>query len=186
MAGYRQYHDEYHAIDVLHNCLEINSNNCSPALLLAALYHDAVYVSGSTSNELNSAQALINDANCLAYHKYNIDFGIIHHAAELIKNTTIDKHLTIGVVIDRNLSTLLDADLWSLSADYYEFINNQKNILKENFLDPEDPIMLKKSAVFLKQFLKNRSYIYHTDYGREHWENRARENILRLCKETGV
>ena len=93
------------------------SNGIEPEnVLKAALWHDAVYVFGASNNEELSATALL-------------DFDASHsEAADLIRLTTIDEHLSDRINFESNpkASILLDADIVSLSFEYPDFIVQQK------------------------------------------------------------
>jgi len=181
---FRHYHNVAHANDVADNCYIMSSQN--PTVVLAALYHDAVYIAGVSENEKWSALALTHDARTIEKLGYHVDFDMVNRACLLIEQTTIKDHLKNARVTDPELAVLLDVDLSPLKFPYDVFFQNQRNILEENFLDSNSIDSLKKSAKFLKQFLTNREWIYHTDYARALWNQRAKENIDRFCMETGV
>lgn len=175
----RKYHNYRHAKSVAEAVCELTSAP-SPELLLAAWYHDAVYVpgAGEDANERCSAAALK-----VEYLKTRGTFGdeaativadgIISEAQSLIRSTTIDHHLSttrFDAPIHRDLAMLLDADLSSLALPYEEFLVNQENIIIENSGTFEKNRV--QSAMFLRQFLKCREFIYHTDKARELWEEK--------------
>jgi predicted metal-dependent HD superfamily phosphohydrolase len=60
------------------------------------------------------------------------------------------------------------------------FLENQKNILRENCLDPELNDSLRKSCSFLDDLAFGRKHLYHTHKARELWEDKAKENIRQL------
>jgi predicted metal-dependent HD superfamily phosphohydrolase len=173
----REYHNFDHAIKVLYAVLEIDPY-AGQELHLAALYHDAVYVpkAGEDANERCSAAALLVDAR-----ERGFSAEVLQEAADLIIKTSVDWHLH-GLTLDPKLSTLLDADLKSLSAPWGEFCDNQLAIIREmgGTVTSETVSM---SAKFLQQFLEVRDQIYRTDYARDYWEEKARHNILRYANE---
>ena len=168
----RYYHNYDHAISVVTATLLI-SPDASTELQLAALYHDAVYVpgAGADANECCSAAALGVDWREAALPAS----GILAHAQELIKYTSVLHHVSKWPVFGE-LAVLLDADLSPLAAPYPTFFQNQSNIILENGgeLTAEN---YKLSTKFLEQFLTCRTHIYHTPYGQTHWETQARANI---------
>lgn len=185
--GYREYHTFSHAVGVAENCFsflkqERKFENCA-AVTLAALYHDAVYITGSDSNEKCSALALLNDARRINYLGGCVDMVVVERAAELVLGTTLGHHMSPVMIRDPELAMLLDCDLRSLALSYNRFIEQQTKISRENFLQDTD---LKKSAIFLKKFLDAREYIYHTVSGRYFFEEFARENIEKLCAENNI
>lgn len=173
------YHTDKHAVEVIDAVMEIIESyhresftqKEQNSLFVAAAWHDAVYVPGSVTNELDSATKFI------WYHGYSetVDSDLV---AELIKSTTLIDHLTADISTHDELQNiLLDADLWSLQLPFDEFKYRQVLILKENSLGEDS---LSKSYDFLKQFLTVRPSIYRTKYARKHWEQKARENIEKL------
>lgn len=172
----RDYHNWEHA----NNVVSALPHWAPDSVVLAAFWHDAVYVPGAQhdANENASAAALALSAREYTDRKTR---DIIDEAVELIKCTTIKWHLMtsnlgIDIVEEEQRAMLLDADISSLADPYDTFVQNQKSILLENGLEV-NRINLRKSAAFLNQFLKNRAYIYHTKYARDRWEEDARANI---------
>ena len=174
----RHYHNWGHALNVVKG-VQVIDENASPELILAAYWHDAVYVpgAGSDANERCSAAALGQEG--MRYDDPETA-RTIEKAKRLIIQTSVENHLT-GGRISGDLGTLLDADLSTLCYPYEDFIEIQKNIIEENGgTYPRDGHL---SAAFLKNFLGCREFIYHTDFARERWENQARANIERYLKE---
>lgn len=179
-TGFRKYHTLEHANTVAKEC-KLQSDNA--ALILAAFYHDAVYITGSDSNEKCSALALLNDAKRMQSLGAVVDWDTVNRAAELILGTTLAAHKSRSRITNPLQSILLDCDLRCLSEPYDRFIECQKDILEENFLSRDS---LKTSAEFLRNLSRQRDFIYHTDFCRENWEEQAIDNIFKLCYETGV
>jgi predicted metal-dependent HD superfamily phosphohydrolase len=177
----RHYHNWGHALNVVKG-VQVIDENASPELLLAAYWHDAIYIpgAGSDANERCSAAALLLTGRSLTPD----NMVVVDKAAQLILYTCIEIHLSNKRMVDDlggDLGTLLDADLFSLCLPYEDFIQNQINIIDEN--GGSYPRDQGKSAAFLKQFLTCREFIYHTDFARSKWEQQARANIERYCKE---
>ena len=174
----RHYHNWGHALNVVKG-VQVIDENASPELILAAYWHDAIYIpgAGSDANERCSAAALGREGL-----KYSDTFiaQTIEKAKQLILYTRIETHLNDKRIIG-DLGTLLDADLSTLCYPYEDFIEIQKNIIEENGGTYSRDGHL--SAAFLKQFLTCREFIYHTDFARSKWEQQARANIERYCKE---
>lgn len=166
----RYYHIFGHAISVARASDELCKSNIlwPENVLKAALWHDAVYVFGASNNEELSAQALLNfDASQT-------------EAADLIRLTTIDEHLSdrITFVSNPKASILLDADLVSLSFEYPDFIVQQKLIGMESGVGFN---IVKGHVDFLHNFL-NKERIFRCP-NQERRETRARMNIEQLIKE---
>ncbi len=179
----RAYHNRQHADEVAFLCYHQTMN---PATILAALYHDAVYIPGSSSNEKCSADALRYDAKTVLNNCRVVGTSIVDRACDLIQQTTIKHHLSENLVTDRSLAILLDSDLQSLSLPYSKFLDKQYDILEENQLNIGFRGNCVKVAEFLKQFLECREHIYHTEYMRKILEDKARANIIQLCVQCGV
>jgi predicted metal-dependent HD superfamily phosphohydrolase len=164
-AEARHYHNWEHARKVAVAVWTINPNP-SDELVLAAWWHDAVYVpnAGADANERCSAAALVQVAG-------DADVVMIGRAADLIRHTSMEYHMTWGRMYD-DIGILLDADLSSWAGTYKEFCQQQDNILLEN------PGATKQDTVaFLQQMMGCRDRIFHTDYARKHWEQEALDNI---------
>lgn len=179
----RKYHNLYHAHTVVRNLHALTNNTTTPSLVLAGLWHDAVYFPGvgTNANEMCSARAFE-----IEFDRYVTDPAynqIKRDTRLLIKRTTIDDHLSCNA-IQGDEAYLLDADLGSLAAPWDEFINTQGNIILEN--SGQIPRDYKKGAEFLKMFLWKRDFIYHTAEARELWEYNARLNITKYCKDYDV
>lgn len=172
----RFYHNWKHARDVVRRLYDMREP--SDEVLLAAYWHDAVYVpkAANGANEECSAAALGVAAR---QFKDKATLQSVVDAQMMIKSTTVKDHLTSGKIVG-DLAKLLDCDLGSLASPYDEFLNIQKNIIKEQGGTVEENTV--DSQNFLKQFLECREYIYHTEYGREHWEDIAKSNIKRYLK----
>jgi predicted metal-dependent HD superfamily phosphohydrolase len=174
----KKYHNLHHALDVVKAVYELTEMP-SLALLFAAKWHDAVYVpkAGGDSNERCSSAALNVCYQKQREFESQENMMVIEGAQDLIVNTDVATHLSTERIPQSDLAILLDADLSSLAADWPVFIQNQKDIISENFGTwPKDQLA---SAAFLKQFLTVRTSIYHTDKARELWEADARQNILK-------
>lgn len=173
----RHYHDWEHALSVADSVLD--SRESTDALMIAAYWHDAVYIPTAigNGNEFCSAAAMENESK-----KYNIDQKIIDTARMLIEFTTIETHLHVNAITG-DLAVLLDADINSLSYNWNYFVNNQDDIILEQYGNIETD--RKKCAAFLSNFLHCREFIYHTDWMRENREELARKNITRYIKEFG-
>lgn len=173
----RLYHSFSHALMVMDMVCEIDPAAPLHAMV-AALYHDAVYVpgAGSNANELCSAAALAVDwAKC----RFDKTHPVLGSAQALIRQTSVSDHLSPLAPDPDDLSdiaTLLDADLSGLASDLDVFVNLQCSIILENGGEVNEE-NLSKCAAFLKQFLEVRDNIYHTEYARTNWETKARFNI---------
>jgi predicted metal-dependent HD superfamily phosphohydrolase len=176
-----QYHNWYHALNVVMNVKEMGGSDTT---ILAAYWHDAIYIpgAGEDANERCSAAALINTAVKLDI-RGTIYWQNIETAADMIRKTSVRHHLTRNELTewDYEQAILMDADLSSLASLYEHFKEIQDRIILENNGDVKKDH--DKSVAFLQQFLTVRPHIYHTPYGREHFEQQARDNITRYAAE---
>jgi predicted metal-dependent HD superfamily phosphohydrolase len=189
-----RYHNSDHASDVADACFLIKSST-GVALLLAALYHDCVYIprAGGTINEDAAAALFQHSYNRSHKNKTTSTDEIILSAVIMIKHTAVQHHLSSTSDIYKSsllfssgmehhtfqdLLILLDADLHTLALDYPKFEIKQMDILSENYEFPSEPVPIKASKDFLKLFLEKDS-IYRTEFAKTNWEKKARENISR-------
>lgn len=174
----KHYHNWKHALFVVKSLWKMD-NDPDDATLLAAYWHDAVYVpkAGSDANERCSSAAL---GNAAMQYNDNETIRIVEDAKELILYTTVDVHLNTRKRLGGSVAKLLDSDLASLANPYDEFVSAQRDIIREQGGTVE--LHTEDSQDFLENFLECREYIYHTDYGREHWEDIAKSNIKRYIK----
>lgn len=184
-----RYHDLVHANNVVDAAWQI-SEGVTASLLLAAKWHDAIYVAGGSFNERLSAIALEKEAK-----KIGLDFDPVT-TAWLIEGTVIDNHLDGREYRGTQLGVLLDADLSEMAADYDDFVRNQialigEHRIAEGFLPTSckpanfstaDRGRMDKAAQFLGKFL-NKDSIFRTRGGRHLYEAKARENITRFREE---
>jgi predicted metal-dependent HD superfamily phosphohydrolase len=174
------YHTSVHANKVIEGLFYLTEPDAS--LILAAKWHDAIYIpgAGSDANERCSAAALEQSFKNRIPNPTEMQTDVILKAKMLIQYTSIDYHFSRDEIRAGGLEYLLDADLWSLSADWDIFVKNQENIITENYGDREKDKNL--SANFLKTFLTVREFIYHTEFARANWEQRARNNITKYAQ----
>jgi predicted metal-dependent HD superfamily phosphohydrolase len=179
----RAYHNWHHANEVAVRICDLGAQR--PELLLAAIWHDAVYIPGANLglNEDASAAALLYEAKIREINGSRL--LLVDKAAVLVRGTHLANHMSARKARG-DLAFLLDADLSSLACPYKLFCDTQKNIVKEQTGMPPTTEALVKSATFISKFLTCRPYIYHTKQARQFWEALARDNIKRFCKAYGV
>lgn len=180
-APKRLYHTLGHATDV-ESAVFLLSNIPSVAIVLAARWHDAIYVPGAPNglNELLSAEALRHASSSLYLNATARQ--LVSLACELIKDTDVKTHLC-KTRRKNESGVLLDADLSSLATNYSKFRLNQLYLIQEQTGRKYTLDGCEKSAEFLTKLATCRSYIYHTDAGRAFFEADAKANIERWCLE---
>lgn len=174
----RHYHHFRHAIFVAAEA--IMAHCCEPfekprEVLVAALYHDAIYRPGTPDNELNSA--LLMRDHLASYEYLDLDY-----AAHLIVLTAKHfKHEPGSLSADD--AKFLDCDLVSLAYPWDDFLR-QNDQLDQEGIDAGLPADMVKEfrGPFLKSILE-RDHIFSSPRCVMEYEAKARENIERLIAE---
>lgn len=170
-ARYAQPHRRYHTrVHVEHVLEEIESleppDESRLALRLAAWFHDAIYAPGRDDNENRSAH--------LAQETLEVVGGspqLRDEVARMVELTTM--HLPAeGDVAG---AVLCDADLSILGSDSTTYASYARWIREEYDLIPDDTFRSGRAQI-LRRFL-DRPTLFHTDLGRQRWEQAARNNI---------
>ena len=175
----RPYHNWDHAVSVIRYV----GSDANLSVMLAAMWHDAIYIPRGKANEQASSDALTYEWIKNGITEY---IPILHAANKLIESTTVDNHLRKDALDPKSdLALLLDADLSSLGAPYDVFVNNQSNIILENGGDPNKMESRVLCGNFLQAFLTCRPFIYHTDHFRDMFESHANENITKYIATKG-
>ena len=172
---HRAYHDERHLEDVLLalDHLATRGERVSPATLLAAWFHDAVYVGASGSDERDSAQLA-----AMSLQGLGLAPGLVQQVGELIVATTpaLPHALTPAP-----LAHLLDADL-SIFASPATRYEEYSLAVRSEYSHVAEPDFREGRARILTTYLDQPS-IYRTDTARVLWEDRARSNLVREVEE---
>ncbi len=198
----RQYHNWKHAkhvIQAVHAIVSRDESCClvRPCeLLIAAAWHDAVYVPGFSKNEEASAAAFrvaardIYVPQDLDRYKLSDPTFSERTIVRLIESTHINFHMCTDAEAISTLSPdtfpLLDADLSSLAVPYEQFVSNQQSIMREQTGILYPRYKMYESARWLSGLLDRRENIFHTTIGRHLYERRARQNISKFIKENPV
>jgi predicted metal-dependent HD superfamily phosphohydrolase len=134
---------------------------------IALWLHDLFYVPMSPYNESESAglaKHLVFGTNLCPDH---IEWAILGTKESLPPKN--EKKLEYETMI------VCDIDLVSLAVPWAEFLANGKNIRRE-FKNVSDDDFNKGQAAFLKQ-IKDRGYVYHLDYFKNLYEDKAQSNL---------
>lgn len=137
------------------------------ALLFAIWYHDIIYTSTKKDNEEKSAIFAEKRLKSL-----NFDQIRLKNVQNLIISTK--KH---QIIVEENSDNayLLDFDLSILGTDWNTYQKYVQNIRKEYKIYPSFMYNPGRKKV-LKHFL-DRDYLYFTEYYRQRFEKKARENL---------
>ncbi|MFD8806489.1 hypothetical protein [Streptomyces sp. NPDC059597] len=163
----RKYHTLEHLTAVLDRVDLLAEYADDPDLVrLAAWFHDAVYLPDRSENEERSARLAER-----ALTEAGLSEEGTAEVARLVR-LTVD-HDPAGD--DRNGQVLCDADLAILAAPPSAYAAYTAEIRDEYHFVPSDAFREGRSAV-LRQLL-DLPGLFHTPYGREHWEATARYNL---------
>jgi predicted metal-dependent HD superfamily phosphohydrolase len=136
------------------------------AVSFAVFYHDVIYNAVSKSNEEKSAEVARKNLQKLGF-----DSTFIQKVSDQIIATKFHKQSD-----DNDINYLLDADLSILGSESEKYVSYTQKIRKEYSIYP-DLLYKPGRKKALEHFLKSES-IFKTEYFKEKYELRARENIL--------
>lgn len=164
----RKYHTTAHLADVLAriDVLAPHAASGTPAVELAAWFHDAVYRPDRSENEERSA-ALAERA----LPELGIDAATTAEAARLVR-LTVTHDPAPG---DANGEVLCDADLAVLAGTPAEYAAYAAAVRAEYGFVPDEAFRDGRAAV-LRQLLAL-PRLFRTPYGAAHWEAPARANL---------
>lgn len=171
---HRAYHDERHLEDVLLalNLLGVRGERISPATLLAAWFHDAVY-RGTSTDEQDSAALAVRELGELG-----VSHGLIEQVGEFIVATTPAQEVPDPAL---PLAHLLDADL-SIFASSTSRYREYAIAVRQEYAHVADADFAAGRGAILNAYL-DQPAIYRTDTARGLWEDGARANLAREIEE---
>jgi predicted metal-dependent HD superfamily phosphohydrolase len=160
---HRHYHKGAH-IYYMFNLAKAFQIELSLAQELAILFHDIVYVPGSSTNEKNSVQLM----KVLLLDRYDLED--IDRASAIIMDTQ-----THDFDSSNQSEIVMDLDLAGLGETWKVFAQNTKNI-REEFRFATTDQWREGRITFLHEML-SRKFIYHTKLFRDKFEIKARQNM---------
>jgi predicted metal-dependent HD superfamily phosphohydrolase len=168
---HRYYHTATHIMMVVRNVHDVaamSASQPSAELVVAALYHDAIYDPRSDDNELRSAALAVGDL---------IEVGWSGERCAMVKALIVATadHSHAEATVSADTQFLLDADLAILGAEPHSYLAYINGVRAEYFFVDDDRWRTGRSRVLLG-FL-DRPQIFATDYMRTEVERRARANI---------
>ena len=169
---HRRYHDERHLEDVLLalNHLGVRGERIEVETLLAAWFHDAVYLGAADgADERDSAALAVASLGAL-----DLDPGLTQRVGDLILATT--PGVDVGVAAPP-LAHLLDADLSIFASSPARYAQYTAAVREEYAHVPDADFAVGRSRV-LSAYLAQPA-IYRTVAASELWEARARVNLER-------
>ena len=163
----RHYHTLAHLTAVLDHIDTLERYAADPDVVrLAGWFHDAVYLPERSENEERSARLAER-----ALPEAGVARAKAEEVARLVRLTVT--HDPAGD--DRDGQVLCDADLAILAASPSAYAAYTAEVREEYHFVPNDAFHRGRSDV-LRQLLAL-PRLFHTPYGREHWEATARYNL---------
>jgi len=170
---HRAYHDWHHIAALLDLHGELDGRFAdAQAVLLAVLFHDAIYDPRASDNEEQSARLLETE---LAGKR---DEATLARAAALVRATRAHA-VPQGLPADEagDMALFLDMDLAILGAEPAAFDRYEAQVRREYAHVPDEAFRLGRAAV-LERFAQ-RGQLYFSDWGRARFEAAARANLAR-------
>ncbi|EFG78668.1 hypothetical protein HMPREF0591_1435 [Mycobacterium parascrofulaceum ATCC BAA-614] len=161
----RHYHTVTHLRDVLDGVNQLGHATDAAAVHLAAWYHDAVYTGGPDDETRSAARAESELADV------GVACEVIGEVSRLVRLTATHR----PGAGDRNGETLCDADLKILASPVRRYAAYTAAIRAEH-PDLSDEAFTAGRIEILRAFLTTTT-LFHTPYGRQHWERPARANL---------
>jgi predicted metal-dependent HD superfamily phosphohydrolase len=170
-ARYGEPHRAYHTLQHLEECFgwfsQARDLMTGPGEIAFALfYHDAVYDTHASDNELKSAQL----ASGVFEHFVRMD-------ARAVGNLILATSLHSAEGAGSEIKIMLDIDLSILGAEPARFDEYERQVRQE-YAWVEEGVFRKTRSRILQGFL-TRPALYHTTFFRERLEAQARENLKR-------
>ncbi|MER6328867.1 hypothetical protein ABT298_05925 [Streptomyces sp. NPDC001034] len=163
----RRYHTLAHLTAVLDHVDALQEYAADPDVVrLAAWFHDAVYLPERSENEERSARLAER-----ALPEAGVPGAKTREVARLVRLTVTHDPADD----DRDGQVLCDADLAILAAPPSAYAAYTAEVREEYHFVPNDAFRQGRCAV-LRQLVALPG-LFHTPYGREHWEATARYNL---------
>ena len=172
---HRSYHDARHLEDVLLSLDHLRSRgeSISPATLLAAWFHDAIYSGRGDQDEADSARLATSSLS-----EIGLPTGLVHQVGEIVIATTPGTSLPIA---PPHIAHMLDADLAIFAASPQRYSEYSAAVRTEYaHLDAVD--FSQGRAQILRTYLEGAT-VYRSAPAQALWEARARENLAREIRE---
>jgi predicted metal-dependent HD superfamily phosphohydrolase len=169
---HRHHHDRRHLYEVLAALDALSDVPPSPAVRLAAWFHDAVYDGTAGDDEAASA-----DLARRSLDDVGADPSLCRRVAGLVEATALHLIPGEGPPVDADTALLLDADLWILAADEARYDAYAAGIRAEH-PDVDDDVF-RSGRLGALTTLTGRERLFHTERGRAELEPQARSNLAR-------
>lgn len=147
-----------------------NSQSKHDRLVLAWLFHDAVYNISNTNNERASGNLALDT---LGYGNFHFDFLGLD---KIIMTTAHHDHSECATS-----RLLCDIDLMRLGSDWDAFVEYSEQMYNEyKSVVPDREEFMKLRAAFFQKLLEQRTPIFKTKFISDMYEHRAQSNIRRF------
>lgn len=173
---YGEPHRRYHTWLHIGACFEAAEHLVTPLsleIVLALLYHDAVYDPERRDNEERSAALLMEDGE-----RAGVDAAALKKARAMVLAT---KHDSVPETDDAGI--VVDADLSILAASEAVFDKYEDAIRQEYGFVDDAPFAVGRAKI-MQSFL-DRERIFRTRIGYDMWEEAARVNLKRSVERWG-
>jgi len=175
LPRYAEPHRRYHTWTHIEACFEAAEFLVTPLpldIMLALLYHDAIYDPERPDNEEKSAALLMEEGGRDGY-----ETATLERACRMILATKHD------VPESADASIVVDADLSILGASAPVF-DKYEDAIREEYAFVDDAPFAAGRRKIMQSFL-DRERIFLTRIGHAMWEEAARMNLHRSVKRWG-
>jgi len=172
---YTEPHRHYHTLQHLSECFErwgeLRAHAVNPAEVEAAVwYHDSIYDTRSSDNEVHSAVLARETA---------VELGVPRTSAQRIHDLVMSTRHAVEPV-GPDAEALVDTDLSILGAAPTRFDEYERQVRLEYGWVPEATFRERRAGI-LRGFLR-RPHIFSTALFRDRYEHAARANIMRSLR----
>lgn len=168
---YSEPHRRYHTLSHIDACFDATEYLTPPpithAIVLALLYHDAIYAPLAKDNEEQSAMLLVMEGR-----QAGLDIGLLKKASAMILSTNHN-----SVPESEDACIVVDADL-SILGKRQAMFDRYEDAIREEYKMVNDEAFAAGRTKVMQSFL-DREWIYSTRIARAMWEEAARANLKR-------
>jgi predicted metal-dependent HD superfamily phosphohydrolase len=176
LEEHRHYHNWNHILNGFYLFSKYYDNDIPIHIIIAWLFHDIVYIAGSTDSEKSSnilLLTLMSNKFPLILKKHQCD---INKALTYIDATISHENKTTDIDLD----VFLDVDMSYLGESWVDFSYCRKQIRKE-FIVFNDDSFIKGSIIFCNSLLK-RDNVFMSKFFRDKYELHCTTNIKKYIK----
>ncbi|AWH86119.1 hypothetical protein HYN59_13810 [Flavobacterium album] len=170
----RYYHNLSH-LENLYTQLETCKSGIQDwdTLLFSMFYHDIIYKATAKDNEEKSAEAAVKALKAIGYSADKTD--LCHSQIMATKSHTVSD--------DNDTNLFTDADLSIVGSNWEDYAAYYKNVRKEYSIYPD--FMYNPGRKKVLQHFLDMEHIFKTEFFRDNYEAKARENLKREIELLG-